>query len=85
MEMEEKKLSDINQKELDAMDFDPEEKEYEKNDTPKIKEPYNPDMVDIISAPITIHSLLDRIENDEIELNPDFQRKSGLWDEIKKK
>lgn len=84
MEMEEKKLSDINQKELDAMDFDPEEKEYEKNDTPKIKEPYNPDMVDIVSAPITIHSLLDRIENDEIELNPDFQRKSGLWDEIKK-
>lgn len=84
MEIEEKKLSDINQKEIDNMDFDPEEKEYETENLPKIKEPYNPDMVDIVPAPITIRSLLDRIENDEIDLNPDFQRKSGLWDKVKK-
>ena len=84
MEIEENKLSDINQKEIDNMDFDPEEKEYETENLPKIKEPYNPDMVDIVPAPITIRSLLDRIENDEIDLNPDFQRKSGLWDKVKK-
>lgn len=84
MEKDEKKLFGRNQQELDDMDFDPEEKEYEKNSFPTIKEPYNPDMVDIVPAPITIRSLLDRIENDEIDLNPDFQRKSGLWDEIKK-
>lgn len=79
-----KKQDDLSQKELDGLEFDKEEEEYPENSHPEIKEPYNPEMVDIVPAPLTIRSLLDRIENKEIDLNPDFQRKSGLWDDTKK-
>lgn len=79
-----KKQDELIQSELDELEFDKDEEEYSQNQRPEIKEPYNPDMVDIVSAPLTIRSLLDRIENDEIDLNPDFQRKSGLWDDTKK-
>lgn len=79
-----KKMVETEQKELDSMSFDTEEQDYEAGFVPEIKKPYNPDMVDIVSAPSTIRLLLDRIENKEIDLNPDFQRKSDLWDNTKK-
>ena len=79
-----RKQNDLSQNELDGLEFDKEEEEYPENSHPEIKEPYNPEMVDIVPAPLTIRSLLDRIENKEIDLNPDFQRKSGLWDDTKK-
>ena len=63
-----KKQNDLSQKELDGLEFDKEEEEYPENSHPEIKEPYNPEMVDIVPAPLTIRSLLDRIENKEIEI-----------------
>lgn len=77
--------------ELDSMCGISDEKEeieqenlYGENKEAEIKKPYDPDKVDIISSPMTIGLLLARIENKEIELNPDFQRKAGLWDNTKK-
>lgn len=77
------KQSDLKQDELDLMEFDSEEQESSPEDS-KIVNPYNPDQVDIVSNPMTISLLLDRINNNELELNPDFQRKAGLWDDTKK-
>ena len=77
------KQEEMEQTQLDSLEFDKDEKEYDSKG-PEIKEPYDPDKVDIIPNTMTIRLLLDRIEHDEIDLNPDFQRKSGLWDETKK-
>ncbi len=45
-----------------------------------ITEPFNPKDVDIISQPMTISSLADRLEYGDIILDPDFQRRPDLWD-----
>ena len=65
-------------------EFDTEEKEYDEGNEPSIIRPYNPDLVDVIPQTITIHSIFDRIEHDEIDLMPSFQRNGGLWDITKK-
>lgn len=49
------------------------------DDSPQIKDPYDPSKVDIVSQQLSIHSILDRLENGEIDLNPDFQRGTDLW------
>lgn len=52
---------------------------YEENeDLEKIK-PYDTSKVDISPKPLSLDMILARLENDEIDLLPDFQRKAGLW------
>ena len=46
--------------------------------------PYDPSKIDISPKNLALTNLLSRIENDEIDLMPDFQRKSGLWSQIQK-
>lgn len=46
--------------------------------------PFNPSKIDIIMKPITLDSIVKRIKNKEINMKTAFQRKSGLWDKIKK-
>ncbi|MCI9137664.1 MAG: DUF262 domain-containing protein, partial [Lachnospiraceae bacterium] len=46
--------------------------------------PFNPSTIDIIMKPITLDSIVKRIENEEINMETEFQRKSGLWSEMKK-
>lgn len=41
--------------------------------------PYNTTKIDISPKPLTLDLILERLDNDEIDLIPDFQRKSGLW------
>ncbi|MBQ8639843.1 MAG: DUF262 domain-containing protein [Lachnospiraceae bacterium] len=38
-----------------------------------------PAEVNISQKPVTIYNLMERLENDEINLNPGFQRHSNLW------
>lgn len=54
---------------------------------PQISDSYTPfdtAKIDIIVKPMTISKLLDRLQNDELLLNPDFQRASDLWDDKRK-
>ena len=46
--------------------------------------PFDTAKIDIIVKPMTISKLLDRLQNDELQLNPDFQRASDLWDNKRK-
>lgn len=46
--------------------------------------PFNPSKIDIIMKPITLDSIVKRLKNDEINIQTAFQRKSGLWNRIKK-
>lgn len=58
---------------------------YEKNVLEKglITDPFNPKDVDIVSQVMAISNILDRLEHDEIILEPDFQRYKNLWNDQK--
>ncbi|MCK1624821.1 DUF262 domain-containing protein [Bradyrhizobium sp. 160] len=44
-----------------------------------IGEPFNPDDIDVATRSMTIDLLLSRIAADAIDLEPDFQRRRGIW------
>lgn len=44
-----------------------------------VVKPYNPLDVDIISQQIVLRNVFDRLEHNEIILDPDFQRNDQLW------
>ena len=46
--------------------------------------PYDPSQIDISPKNQSLDILLGRIENDEIDMMPDFQRKAGLWTQQQK-
>ena len=46
--------------------------------------PYDTTKIDISPKPLSLDMILARLENDEIDLMPDFQRKGGLWKGIQK-
>lgn len=49
-----------------------------------IEVPFDPTKIDIIAKSMTISSLEGRLDNDELDLTPDFQRQANVWD-IKRK
>lgn len=46
--------------------------------------PFDPTKIDITMAPMALESLIKRLKNKEIDLNTAFQRKAGLWTNVKK-
>lgn len=46
--------------------------------------PYDPSNIDISLKSLSLSLIVDRLNADEIDLIPDFQRKSGLWSEQQK-
>lgn len=59
---------------------------FEENETEKdaINTPFDPKQVEISAKKFTISALLERLKHDELQLNPDFQRRANLWDEKRK-
>lgn len=41
--------------------------------------PYDPAQIDISPKNLSLDIILGRVENDEVDLMPDFQRRAGLW------
>lgn len=58
--------------------------EAENDRGPEIEVPFDPTKIDIIVKPMTISALKDRLENDELDLTPDFQRQANVWDAKRK-
>ncbi len=50
---------------------------------PKIR-PFDPSKIDIDMKTMELSSIIKRLEYDEINMNTDFQRKSGLWTKVQK-
>lgn len=50
---------------------------------PRITKPFDPRLVDIVTQPMNVSNLIDRMKYDEIDLQPDFQRSKDLWDVTK--
>lgn len=69
---------------LDKYDCVEEEKLYDTdNEIEHHSEPFDPKDVDIISQTMVISNIMERLEYNEIILDPDFQRHSDLWDDVK--
>lgn len=51
---------------------------------PDIEIPFDPSKIDIQVKIMTIGSLLSRLENNELDLTPDFQRQANVWDAKRK-
>lgn len=49
-----------------------------------ITKPFDPNAIDVDIATVNLGSLIEQLENDEIDLQPDFQRASDVWDTVKK-
>jgi hypothetical protein len=45
----------------------------------EIEEPFDPSLIRVESKPLTVSLLMTRIKQNEINLQPDFQRKAGIW------
>lgn len=48
------------------------------DDSEKIS-PYDPSKIDITFKTISLDLIIKRLQNEEIDIAPDFQRKAGLW------
>lgn len=49
-----------------------------------ITKPFNPNEIDVDISTVNLGSLIDQLENDEIDFQPDFQRVTDVWDNVKK-
>ena len=49
----------------------------------EITEPFNPKDVDIVSQTLVVANIIERLKDNRIVLEPDYQRISGLWDDQK--
>lgn len=51
-----------------------------------IREPFDPEEIDVKTKPMTVDLIMARIRggSSEIDLMPDFQRRAGIWDETRK-
>lgn len=47
-------------------------------------EPFDPTLIRIERRPVTVDLILRRISEEEIDLQPDFQRQAGIWDDVRK-
>ena len=52
--------------------------------TDDIKEPFDPDQVAVTSRTMTVDLLLSRLRTGALNLQPDFQRKAGIWNTVKR-
>jgi len=55
-----------------SLNIDPDEDE-------SIIQPFDPELIRVETRPMTIDLLLQRINYEELDLTPDFQRKDGIW------
>ncbi|WP_062263686.1 DUF262 domain-containing protein [Endozoicomonas arenosclerae] len=69
---------DENVIELEEEQFESEGEESDSNPDDQMQ-PFNPSKIDIAVSPVSMDSLIERMEHGEIELNTDFQRRADLW------
>ncbi len=58
--------------------------EIEQEESGEIKRPFDPEKIKVRTVPVLVEQLVSRIEHQEIDLAPDFQRRAGIWDAKRK-
>lgn len=73
-------------KTTDYADDSWEEKDQDSQDEniDNLKGPFDPNNIDVDIATVNLGSMLEQLEYGEIDLQPEFQRASGVWSEAKK-
>lgn len=56
------------------------EREAPADEVERIAEPFDPDNIDVVTRSMTVDLLLSRTGSKMIDLQPDFQRRWGVWD-----
>ena len=75
----------LNQQPSNGTDFDQETGlEIETEEEDQITDPFDPGQIRIRTIPILISQLVSRIGYEEIDLEPEFQRLRGIWDDMRK-
>lgn len=75
------KIEETNEIEEEIENEETENEETEKNKL--ITNPFNTKDIKITPKTTSLDNIIKRLENEEIDLNPDFQRNGGLWDNSK--
>ena len=77
-------LSDFSEQELEEEGLETGghgvEVEDVEGDSARIDEPFDPTLIKIDTKPQLVDLVIRRINRNEIDLNPDFQRNPGVWD-----
>lgn len=71
-------MENINETKIEE-EIDSEESSYTSENNGDITNPFSTRDIRITHATISLSSIINRLENDEIDLNPDFQRHANLW------
>lgn len=48
----------------------------------KIKEPFDPALIDVVTRTMTVDLLVSRLRRGVLDLAPDFQRQAGVWGDV---
>ncbi|WP_082560733.1 DUF262 domain-containing protein [Caulobacter sp. Root487D2Y] len=68
------------QLDLQGLSTGVEREETAPDDAEKIAEPFDPEDIDVVTKTMTVDLLLSRTRSGMIDLQPDFQRRWGVWD-----
>ena len=58
--------------------------EVEAEDASEIKRPFDPEKIKVRTIPVVVDQIVSRIDHEEIDLAPDFQRMAGIWNDQRK-
>ncbi|CAD5979740.1 DUF262 domain-containing protein [Planktothrix agardhii] len=57
---------------------------FNSDDELTISEFFDPDSISVSTRPMTVQQLLTRLENNQLNLAPEFQRNQGIWTQVAK-
>jgi hypothetical protein len=58
--------------------------QYEEDEEDAIRDPFDPQLIDVTTEVRTLDTLMKRLHIGQIDLDPDFQRSRGIWTDQKK-
>lgn len=58
--------------------------ELETEDATEIKRPFDPEKIKVRTIPVVVDQVVSRIDHEEIDLAPEFQRMAGIWNSQRK-
>lgn len=77
-------MNRIEKEDIENDDFEKDIDQDENSESDALAGPFDYDKIDIDISTVNIGSLIEQLEYEEIELSPEFQRASNVWDDTKK-
>lgn len=71
-------------KEYNDDSWEDKELDSQEDNSDNLKGPFDPNNIDVDISTVNLGSMLEQLEYGEIDLQPEFQRASGVWSDVKK-